>query len=79
MASRGHGARVVTPPYAPKDALQETFNYGLTTGIFGALFAGIQNTMSRKNYGFNGFFTKFGGTTATFGGFKLGIWVVVWI
>jgi hypothetical protein len=55
--------------YHPKDAIAETTKTALITGGFGALFAGIQNTLTRQNVGPLGFFTRFGGTTTVFGAF----------
>lgn len=72
MASRGHGSMATKEPqeYQPKDALTQTARYGAVSGTFGALIAGIQNTMTRQNPTFGGFFTRFGGTTLSFGGFR---------
>jgi hypothetical protein len=42
MASRGSGViggRI--REFEPKDTLSLTFNYGATTGVFGAIFAGM--------------------------------------
>jgi hypothetical protein len=55
------------PRYHPKDALAAATNYALLTGGAGAAIAGIQNTLTRQNFGAMGFLTRFGGTTAIFG------------
>jgi hypothetical protein len=52
--------------YHPKDALGLTFSAAWQAGAAGALFAGIQNTLTKRNVGASGFFTVYGGTTATF-------------
>jgi len=61
MASQDHGQL-----YHPKDAIAITTQSTLILGGFGALFAGIQNTLARQNVGAMGFLTRFGGTTGTF-------------
>ncbi|KIW00894.1 uncharacterized protein PV09_07646 [Verruconis gallopava] len=66
MASHGSGPAMPARDFEPKDTLAQTFRFGATTGAFGAIFAGIQNTMTRRNPTFWGFFTRFGGTTVTF-------------
>ncbi|KAF2399847.1 NADH-ubiquinone oxidoreductase 213 kDa subunit [Trichodelitschia bisporula] len=53
-------------PYHPRDAIALTTETALITGGFGAFVSGVQNTLTRQNLGIAGFFTKFGGTTATY-------------
>jgi hypothetical protein len=52
--------------YHPRDAIAFATESAMLTGGFGALFAGIQNTIARQNVGAMGFFTRFGSTTAVF-------------
>ena len=63
MASSEHQEHA----YHPKDAISYTISTTLTVGGAGALMAAIQNTLTRQNVGAMGFFTRFGGTTGTFG------------
>jgi hypothetical protein len=58
----GHGHT-----YHPKDAIGESSKAGLKTGIVGAMFSGIQATLTRQNIGALGAVTKYGGTMAMFG------------
>lgn len=57
---------MASPEYHPKDALGAMTKDALVTGGFGAFIAGLQNTLTKQNLGTGAFFTKFGGTTATF-------------
>jgi len=52
--------------YHPKAAVKEALKGAAVTGTAGFLFAAIQNTLTRNNYGAFGVFTKYGGTAATF-------------
>lgn len=52
--------------YHPKPAVTEALKGAAVTGTGGFLFAAIQNTLSRQNYGAFGVFTRYGGTFATF-------------
>ncbi|QDS77870.1 hypothetical protein FKW77_000262 [Venturia effusa] len=52
--------------FHPRDAIAYTMTTTFTVGGAGALLAAIQNTLTRQNVGAMGFFTRFGGTTATF-------------
>jgi hypothetical protein len=52
--------------YHPKDALGPAVKAGLTTGVVGAIFSGIQSALTKQNIGPLGAFTRYGGTTAIF-------------
>jgi hypothetical protein len=58
----GHGHS-----YHPKDAIGDASAAGLKTGIVGAMFSGIQATLTRQNIGAFGAVTKYGGTMGMFG------------
>ncbi|TID14435.1 Threonine-tRNA ligase [Venturia nashicola] len=62
MASESHQEHA----FHPKDAIAYTMKATFQVGGAGALVAAIQNTLTRQNVGAMGFFTRFGGTTATF-------------
>jgi hypothetical protein len=53
--------------YHPKDAIGESSRAGFKTGIVGAMFSGIQATLTKQNIGAFGAVTKYGGTMAMFG------------
>jgi hypothetical protein len=63
--SSGHGHT-----YHPKDAIGDTSSAAFKTGVVGAMFSGIQATLTRQNIGAFGAVTKYGGTMAMFGGFQ---------
>lgn len=53
--------------YHPKDTVKETIRVGsISTGV-GFLGSAVQNALTRQNVSAWGVFTKFGGTTITFG------------
>lgn len=68
MASESHQEHA----FHPKDAIAYTMTATFQVGGAGALVAAIQNTLTRQNVGAMGFFTRFGGTTATFGASDMG-------
>ena len=53
--------------YHPRDALHNTGNAMLSTGIVGAVIAGVQNTLRKQNVGAMGILTRSGGVIALFG------------
>ena len=53
--------------YHPRDALHNTGNAMLSTGMVGAVFAGVQNTLRKQNVGAMGILTRSGGIIALFG------------
>lgn len=53
--------------YQPKDAVGSAIKATSVTAAAGAFISTIQNTLTRQNVGAMGAFTRFGGTTATFG------------
>ena len=55
------------PQYHPKDAIGAGLKGTLITGTAGLAVSAIQNTLSKKNVGAFGVFTKTGGTIAVFG------------
>lgn len=58
--------------YHPKDAIGASLKAAGLTGAAGAFMSSIQNTLTRRNYGAWGAFTRFGGTTAVFSKTRLG-------
>ena len=57
--------------YKPKDAIEQTINTTLVVGGAGLFTAAVQNSLARENLGIMGVFTKFGGTTTSFGAITL--------
>jgi hypothetical protein len=55
------------PTYKAQDAVQAAIRTTLITGSAGLLFAAVQNTLTRRNIGALGIFTRFGGTIGLFG------------
>lgn len=53
--------------YHPKDALQATLKTTMLTGGVGLFASAVQNTLTRKNVGPWGVFTRTGGTIGIFG------------
>lgn len=53
--------------YVPKDAVGASIKATMVTGGAGLFVSAIQNTLTRQNVGAFSTFTRFGGTTATFG------------
>jgi hypothetical protein len=53
--------------YHPKDAIGESSRAAFKTGVIGAMFSGIQATLTKQNIGAFGAVTKYGGTMAMFG------------
>jgi hypothetical protein len=53
--------------FHPKDALGEAVQAGLTVGVVGTIFSGVQASMTRQNLGAFGALTHYGSTTAIFG------------
>jgi hypothetical protein len=58
----GHGHA-----YHPKDAIKSAATSGFQVGTVGAMFAGIQATLTKQNIGALGAVTKYGGVIAMFG------------
>jgi len=56
--------------YHPKDAVKAAINGTLIVGSAGLAVSAIQNALTKRNVSAWGVFTKFGGTTASFGLFK---------
>jgi hypothetical protein len=54
--------------YHPKDAVKAAINGTMITGAAGGLVSAIQNTLTKRNVGSWGVFTRSGGTIAVFGG-----------
>jgi hypothetical protein len=54
--------------YHPKDAVKAAINGTMITGAAGGLVSAIQNTLTKRNIGSWGVFTRSGGTIAVFGG-----------
>jgi len=52
--------------YHAKDAIGDAATSGFKTGIIGAMFSGIQATLTKQNIGAFGAVTKYGGTMAMF-------------
>ena len=57
------------PPktYQPTDLILETARTASVTGGAGLLVAAVQSTLTRKNIGAMGVFTRYGGTVGFFG------------
>jgi hypothetical protein len=53
--------------YHPKDAVKAAINGTMITGAAGGLVSAIQNTLTKRNIGAWGVFTRTGGTIAVFG------------
>lgn len=53
--------------YQPKDAVKAALNGTMVTGGAGALVAAVQNSLSKKNVGAWGIFTRSGAVIGTFG------------
>jgi hypothetical protein len=54
--------------YHPKDAVKAAINGTLITGAAGGLVSAVQNTLTKRNVGAWGVFTRSGSTIAVFGG-----------
>jgi hypothetical protein len=54
--------------YHPKDSVKAAINGTLITGAAGTLVSAVQNTLTKRNVGAWGVFTRSGGTIAVFGG-----------
>ncbi|TVY84766.1 NADH-ubiquinone oxidoreductase 21.3 kDa subunit [Lachnellula suecica] len=52
--------------YHPKDAVKEGVNASLVTGAAGAFISAVQNTLTKRNVGAWGIFTRTGSTVAVF-------------
>ncbi|RDL32522.1 Uncharacterized protein BP5553_08978 [Venustampulla echinocandica] len=52
--------------YHPKDAIRNTINAAMITGVAGFGVSAVQNTLTKKNYGAWGVFTRMGGAMAIF-------------
>lgn len=52
--------------YHPKDAIKNTTNAALVTGLAGFGVSAVQNTLAKKNYGAWGVFTRMGGSMVVF-------------
>jgi hypothetical protein len=52
--------------YHAKDALGPAVKAGMTTGVVGVMFSGIQSALTKQNLGPMGAFTRYGGTAAIF-------------
>ena len=57
--------------YQPKDAVKAAINGTLITGSAGLAVSAIQNTLTKRNVGAWGVFTRTGGTAAIFGTFNM--------
>ena len=55
--------------YHPRDAIGDSVAAGFKSGVIGAMFSGIQATLTKQNIGAFGAITKYGGTTAMFGAY----------
>jgi len=53
--------------FHPRDTLANTASSTLQATAFGAIFAGLQNTLRKQNVGAMGIFTRSGGIIAAFG------------
>jgi hypothetical protein len=52
--------------YHPKDAIKAAVNASMVTGAAGAFVSAIQNTLTKRNVGAWGIFTRTGSTIAVF-------------
>ena len=59
--------RPETKPYVFKDAVGSALRTTAVMGGIGLFFSSVQNTLTKQNTTAWGVFTKFGGTTVTFG------------
>jgi hypothetical protein len=57
--------------YHSKDALSPSLDAALKIGFIGAVFSGVQASLTKQNIGIFGAFTKYGATTAVFGNFHI--------
>jgi hypothetical protein len=57
--------------YHPKDAVKAAINGTLITGSAGLAVSAIQNTLTKRNVGTWGVFTRTGGTASIFGAFNM--------
>lgn len=54
--------------YEPQDAVGKAIKNGTMLGGAGLFLAAVQNTVAKQNVGMMGVFSKFGSSTALFGG-----------
>lgn len=54
--------------YEPQDAIGKAIKNGAMLGGAGLFLAAVQNTVAKENVGMFGIFSRFGSSTALFGG-----------
>lgn len=63
----------VEPMYEPKDAIGNSITNGVMLGGAGLFLAAVQSTVAKENIGMFGIFSRFGSSTALFGGYIFAI------